>query len=121
MLPDAVGEEVEFPQPGVSVAVPSAVVLDLLGPKLGSCLRHDEVLGTAMPEATIDEDVQTDFGEYNVGSPTTVERQLMVHSEPQARSMQQSSERKLGCCVTAAVGLHRPTRGRCHRRVECRR
>jgi hypothetical protein len=72
----------------IGVAISRTVRLDLPAPEVGTGPWHDEVVRAAVPEATIDEDVQADPCEYNVGASSAVERQRMIDPEPHANSVQ---------------------------------
>ena len=89
MFPDPQGVETKSTKADRAVGIPRSVSLDLAAPERLACLRHHEMVGTAVPEAAVDKDVQTHPREYNVGSSATIEGKLKIDAEAQACAMEQ--------------------------------
>ncbi len=83
----------EGSQTVVRVCVPSLVRFDLLPPELRIPFRPCGVLGTAMPEAAIDEDGDLATGESDIGNTTRFLQNLVVDSVAQTDSMHLSAQR----------------------------
>lgn len=87
MLPDSKRRVAEFAELVVGVAVPRPIPANFVQPEVGSGLRNYEVGVTAVPEAAVDEDIEPDPAEDDVGSATPVEWQLDVNPVPQSSPM----------------------------------
>lgn len=120
VLPDPERCEAECSDPSLRISVSITVSVDLVLPEVRSGSRHHKVLGTPVPEATIDEDVEAGSSEYNVGSSSGGERQWMIDPESHARSVQDGPHGELRACVSSLVRQHRSARRRRDRRIRCR-
>lgn len=89
VFPDPQDVEAKSTKADGAVGIPRSVSLDLVAPERLACFRHHEVVGTAVPEAAVDKDVQTRTREYNVGASATIEGKLKIDAEAQACAMEQ--------------------------------
>jgi hypothetical protein len=106
VFPDPNDEQASSVKAPIGVTITRTIPLDLRLPELSSGLWHDEVLGTAVPEATVNEDIQAHSSEYDVRSPASIERQRQVDAEAESSTMQQRPEREFGTRVATPIRLH---------------
>lgn len=121
VLPDPDRCEAHLHQVFVRVAVPRSVAFHLVDPELSPSLRRDEVFGTAVPEAAVDEHEKTGTAEDDVGTTTSIEREWDVHPITQSRTMQDGADRQLRPGVVAPIRLHGPSRRGRDGGLRCRR
>jgi hypothetical protein len=75
-------------QPLIGVGIPEAIGFDLFPPENGIALRPGGMLGTAMPEATVDEYGDTNAGKYDICDASGHRQQWHVEAIAQASGMQ---------------------------------
>ena len=98
-------------------AIALACGFDLRLPEFAVGARQLSVLGTAMPEAAIDEHGKSTPCKGNVRSNVlTLDDEAEIGSKPQPRSMQRRPQRQLGAGVATAICPHRRGRVRTGRR-----
>lgn len=88
------------------VQVPLAVAPHFRIPVALVSGRWHVVGRTAVPEAPIDEDGESDSGESDVCPPSMVEGQRKVDSIPQAEAVEDPAEFQLGGSVSSTVRAH---------------
>lgn len=120
VFPDPQRDEPVLDELTIGVTVPIAVPSHLVEPEVGSSLRGDEVFRAAVPEAPVDEDIEANAAEHDVGSTTAVEGQRHVHPVAQSGPVEKSANCELGASVRASVTLHRAPSGGGDRRLNCR-
>jgi hypothetical protein len=103
VLPHAADSPAEILQSLRLSAVPPAVLDKLPGPEFLRTARADIVIGTAMPEAAVNEDRNARAGENDVGPAGG---RCRVHPVPESRSPKQPPKRYLRGRVPASNARH---------------
>ncbi len=112
MLPDSDADPTGFGEALIGVAVSGSVVGDLAGPErsVGGC--DGVVLGTAVPEAAVDENGDAGGGEHHVGGTSEVAQGADRHPVAQTLRMSGRAQGELWLRIASSVGLHaRPRAG----------
>jgi hypothetical protein len=112
VLPDSDADPTGFGEALIGVAVSGSVVGDLAGPErsVGGC--DGVVLGTAVPEAAVDENGDAGRGEHHVGGASEVAQGPGRHPVAQTSCMSGRAQGELGLRIAPSVGLHARPRAR---------
>src|ERR1044071_2549582 len=107
MLPNADDLPASATQPGVYSPVTSNVSIELLLPIRPVALGLSSVLGTAVPEASIDQHCDPRAGEYDIRPRSHVlNNDQMIDPEPTPSTMKLSTNLNLGHGVLPTIRLH---------------
>lgn len=90
----------------VGVFVASAVACNLLSPETGVGLSDSVVIGTPVPEASVNEDSNTKPGKHDVCRTADGSNWATMDEVPEPPCVQLSSDRQLGPRITAPIGKH---------------
>lgn len=82
------------------------VATKLVGPPVSVGTRKSSMLGTAMPEATVEKHRNPGPGEGDVDGPPSCARDWVIHSIAHATRMEESSDGQLRLGVTAPRHAH---------------
>jgi DNA (cytosine-5)-methyltransferase 1 len=115
VLPDANHLPACVAKHAIGIAVPRHVAGQLLRPPLTVVARARRVLGTTVPEATVDEDRHVARSEGQVGSPTRQAWQRVIDSIAVSQVMQSTSQFEFRFGVAPRLSRHP------HRRLRSRR
>lgn len=119
VLPHSDDVPANFGKRSIVTPIACHVRLELRPPPLAVPFREIAVLGTRVPEATVDEYRHSRFREDDVGSATDARDRRSVNAKPQSSAMELAAKRELGTGVAPAIGLHRgPSPGRGRRRPQ---
>jgi hypothetical protein len=106
VFPDPQGDPSRLKQFLIGVAVPGLVALDLPVPPLRIRSRWREVLGTTVPEATVDIHGEPGAREGDVNPSPAIARDVHLHPVAETTRMQFVAKRQLGSSVFAGKHSH---------------
>lgn len=87
--------------------VTRSIVVDLLGPVFGVCLRSVVVDRAAVPKTAVDKDGHTITRENDVGSTPQLLNRSSIDEIPTTSCVQKSADCELRSCIATFVGPHR--------------
>jgi hypothetical protein len=116
VLPNPHDTPTSHGESSVRIRVTVAVRLDLRLPERAVALGHRSVLGTSVPEATIDEDRDPRWAKHHIGPPAHSGDDRPMESIPQTEAAKLCPQLKLGSGVTLSSRCHSRERGRRRRR-----
>jgi hypothetical protein len=96
VFPDVHGFPTGCAEALIRVTIPGSVRLDLCQPPVPIAHWRDEVLGTSVPETSVDEDREANSGEGDVNAPPRQPRDRVLNSKSSSTSMKFPPEGGLG-------------------------
>jgi hypothetical protein len=93
------------------IGVSTPILLKLLGPPCAVLLRLCAVLGTAMPEAAVDEHGDARSRKSDVGAPAAALERGKVDAEPQSHSVERGAKLEFDRCIPTPRRDHPRARG----------
>ena len=112
VLPHANDRPARFRELAVGVVVTLPVARDLRTPEAFIDLGRAQMLGTAVPEAAIEEDRDLGAGEYDIGRTAQRRDRPGIHPVTQTESVYRRAQCTLWPGIATAVGLHYSSGGR---------